>query len=349
MRLLFQMKKILFIIVSSQILLSCVKDKPQDNIQPKVQLTNAKKVYVINEGVFPNGNAEVSLFDTGNDAVIEKFYSTQNSNAALGDVAQSMNYFNNRFYIVVNNSHKIIVCDQEFKKIGQISSLNSPRYIMPVTNQKAYVSDLYANAISVIDLNTNTKTVSIPCPGWTEEMAHIYNKVFVTNIKRNYIYVINTINDTKSDSIHVGINAGSVVIDKNDKVWVLSGGDNQNAILGKLSKIDPATNQIEASFTFGTNESPGTLRLNKTKDTLYYLKGGIYRMAVTDLNLPSTEFISKGTKNFYGLGVNPNDHNIYAADALDFNSRSNIYIYNANGIEKKNFKAGLNANGFYFE
>ncbi|MBA3679638.1 MAG: hypothetical protein H0W73_00390 [Bacteroidetes bacterium] len=343
------MKKLLPIFIFSFVLSSCVKDKPQNTIQPQVQLTNAKKVYVINEGVFPNGNAEVSLFDTGNDAVIEKFYANQNSNAALGDVAQSMNYFNNRFYIVVNNSHKIIVCDQDFKKIGQITSLSSPRYILPVTNQKAYVSDLYANAINIIDLNTNTKTGSIPCPGWTEEMVLIYNKVFVTNVRKDYVYIINTINDTKIDSINAGLNAGSIVIDKNDKVWILSTGDNQNSISGKLTRINAVTNQVETSFTFGSTESPGTLKLNKTKDTLYFLKGGIYRMAITDANLPASEFISKGTKNFYGLGINPNDHTIYAADALDFNSRSNIYIYNSNGSAKKNFKAGLNSNGFYFE
>ncbi len=327
---------------------SCVKDKPQDIAQPHVQLTNAKKIYVINEGVFPSGNAEISLYDTGNNAVIEKFYLTQN-NAALGDVAQSLNFFNGRFYIVVNNSHKIVVCDQQFKKIARIDSLLSPRYVLPVTNQKAYVSDLHANAINVISLNSNTKISSIPCPGWTEEMTLIYNKVFVTNIKRNYTYVINTINDLKTDSIFVGPNAGSIVIDKNDKIWVLSGGDQTNSVLGKLSKIDPITNQVEISYSFAAGNSPYCLRLNKTKDTLYFLNGGIYRMAISDAALPSAEFISKGTKNFYGLGVNPNDHSIYASDALDFNSRSRIYIYHADGSPKNNFQAGINANGFYFE
>ena len=50
---------------------SCVKDKPQDSIQPQVQLTNAKKVYVVNEGNYGSSNASVSLFDTGNNEVIE--------------------------------------------------------------------------------------------------------------------------------------------------------------------------------------------------------------------------------------------------------------------------------------
>ncbi len=344
------MKNIIAICIFLSVTVSCVKDKPQDSVQPQVQLTNAKKVYVINEGNFGSGNSSISLYDTGNDAVIENFYQTQNTaSPAIGDVAQSLTKINGKFYLVVNNSGKIIVCDDQFKKLTQITKLTSPRYILPITNQKAYVSDYNGNEISIIDLNSNTKVDSIACPGFTEEMALIYNKAFVTNTKRNYTYVINTVNNTKADSIDVGTNAGSIVIDKNDKVWVLSSGDQTNTIAGKLSRINPITNQIEISFSFNASESPFRLCLNKTKDTLYFLSGGIYRMAISDNNLPSAAFIAKGTKTFYGLGINPNDHTIYASDALNFNQKSNIYIYNTDGSQKKYFKAGLIANGFYFE
>lgn len=342
------MKKPLPIIIFSLILFSCVKDKPQDNIQPQVQLTSSKKVYIVNEGIFNSGNASVTLYDTGNDAVVENFYQTQN-NSNVGDVAQSLSKINGKFYLVVNNSGKIIVLDEQFKKTTQITNLSSPRYILPVTNQKAYVSDYSGNAISIVDLNTNTKISTIPCPGFTEEMVLIYNKAFVTNVKRNYVYTINTINDTKTDSINVGPGAGSIVIDKNDKIWVLGSGDGQNNVAAKLSKIDPVTSQVEVAYTFGANDSPFHLCLNKTKDTLYFIKGGIYRMAITDAGLPPNAFIAKGTKNFYGIGINPNNHTIYTSDALDYISNSNIYVYDAAGNEKKHFKAGLIANGFYFE
>jgi sugar lactone lactonase YvrE len=344
------MKKYFQFIVLIPLFISCVKDKPQDIIQPKVQLTSAKKVYVINEGNFGSGNATVSLFDTGNNTVIENFYQTQNSSLPIvGDVAQSLSNINSKFYLVVNNSGKIIVCDAQFKKVTQITNLSSPRYILPITNQKAYVSDYNANAISVLDLNSNTKVASIPCSGWTEQMVLIYNKAFVTNMKRNYTYVINTINDTKSDSIQVGINAGSSVVDKNDKVWILSSGDNANSVLGKLSRIDPITNLVEATYQFPANNSPNSLCLNKTKDTLYFLNGGVFKMAINSQALPATAFIPNGTKNFYGLGINPNDFSIYVADALDYVQRSTIYIFDANGNQKSYFKAGINANGFYFE
>jgi hypothetical protein len=126
-------------------------------------------------------------------------------------------------------------------------------------------------------------------------------------------------------------------------------GDKKQSILARLSRINPLTNQIEISFSFNNGDAPRNLCLNKTKDTLYFLNNDVYRMAISEINLPSSSFINKGNKNFYGLGVNPNDYNIYAADALDYSQKSNIYIFDSYGNEKSVFKAGINANGFYFE
>jgi hypothetical protein len=344
------MKKCSLLFFTLIILSACVKDKPKDNIQPQVQLTTAKKVYIINEGNFGSANASVSLYDLGNDAIVDNIYKVQNSaNPSIGDVAQSLSFINNKFYLVVNNSGKIIVCDNQFKKVTQITNLSSPRYILQVTNQKAYVSDYNGNSVSIIDLNSNTKTGSISCKGWTEKMALIYNKAFITNMNSNYVYVVNTINDLITDSIYVSLNAGSLVIDKNDKLWVLNSGNSINTVSGSLTRINTVTNQIETSFNFPANNFPKNLCINKTKDTLYFINKGIYRMPIYASAIPSTEFIPNGNKNFYGLDINPTNSFIYTSDAIDYVQKSNIYVYDPNGNLTKNFKAGINANGFYFE
>lgn len=342
------MRSSLFLLSGFFLLQACVKDKPESVPDPVISLTPAsKKVFVINEGNFGSGNASVSLFDPAKNAVVEDFYKTQN-NADVGDVAQSMTKVNDSYYVVVNNSAKIVVCDKDFKKTGQINGLTSPRYLLPVSNQKAYVSDLYANGISILDLNTQTKTGSIPCHGKTEQMVLVFNKVFVTNTESKYVYILNPSNDKIEDSVLVGKYASGIVVDKTDNVWVLSTGDLPGAV-GRLSKINPLTNAVDVSFSFPSSESPGNLCLNKTKDTLFFLNNGICRIAITDSSLPGSAFVSKGTKNFYGLAVNPDSYFIYAADALDYSQRSTIYVYDQQGNQKTTFKAGINANGFYFE
>jgi hypothetical protein len=338
----------LYIILTLFTFYACVKDKPDPARQQPVQLSNSKKVYIVNEGNFMAGNSSVSLFDPGTSEVIENFYNTQNG-TALGDVAQSIAHYNSNYYIVVNNSNKIVVCDEQFKTKATISGFTSPRYILPVSNSKAYVSDLYANAIRVVNLNQNTAGASIPCIGWTEEMVLLYNKVFVTNKKRDYVFVINAASDTKEDSIYVGYNSGSIVTDKYDKIWVLSAGNASAAVLPSLKRIDPLTNTVEKTITFTSTDAPSNLCLNKTKDTLYFLNKDIYRMEITATVPPGAAFIARGNKTFYGLGVNKNDHTVYASDALDYIQRSHIYIYDAAGNPKSSFKAGINANSFYFE
>lgn len=331
-------------------LCSCVKDKPNDAVQPQVNLGSGHKVYIINEGNFGSNNGSVSLYELNSGNLTADLYKTQNNNAPLGDVCQSMIKINNSFYIVVNNSGKItIVNSDDFKFEGAITGLISPRFILPVSPNKAYVSDLYANALSIIDLNTNTKTGSIPCSGWTEQMALIYNKAFITNMYKDYCYVVNTVNDQIIDSILVGPNAGSVVIDKNSKVWILSAGKTSSSTLAKLIRINPVSMLIEINFNFNTGETPSNLCINAAKDKLYFLKGNVYSMNITDAALPTGYHINGSGHTFYGLSINPINNDIYVSDAIDYVQKSSIMVHASSGQLNTSFKAGVNSSGFYFE
>jgi len=340
--------RIIIALLTITLFSSCVKDKPKPLPVVDVNLSPARKIYVINEGNFQNGNASVSLFDTGTNLVVEDYFFKQN-NTALGDIAQSISKINNEFYIVVNNSNKIVVCNDSLKVVRTITGLTSPRFIQQVSAQKAYVSDLYANAISIIDLNSGTKTGSISCPGNTEQMVLLNNKVYVTNTEKNYLYIINTLTDAIIDSVTIGLNASSLVIDKNDKIWVLISGK-FGSTDGMLSRIDPANLSQILGMSFGPGVHPHHLCINGTKDTLFFINEGISYAPVADVYKKVDEFIPKDNKNFYGLAVHPITHDIYASDALDYIQKSNIYIYSsATGAEKRNFKAGFISNGFYFE
>lgn len=332
------------------LLQACIKDKPAEPQKTSVTINPGNTVFVVDEGGFGHSNATVSLYDPAGNSVAIDYYGQQNNNLVLGDVCQSMLRYNGHYYLVLNNSHKIVVVGAaDFKNQALITGFNSPRYMLPVTNHKAYVSDYYSNSIQVVDLNTNAITASIPCGGVTEEMALIYNKAFVTSPSGSYTYVINTVTNHIDDSVQVGPGAASLAFDKNDKLWVLASGTGTASVGARLSRIDPVSQQVEASFSFNAGDSPWRLCLNKTKDTLYYLNDGVYQMPVTSVQLPAQPWVSQGTMNFYGLGVNPNDYHVYVSDAVDYSQQSVIMVYDVNGSLKTSFHAGIISNGFVFE
>ncbi len=250
----------------------------------------------------------------------------------------------------MNNANKIVVANaSDFSRTGIITGFNSPRYFLPITYNKAYVSDLYANSIQIVDLNANTISGNIACMRGTEEMVMVYNKAFITNSNSDYCYVVNTATDALTDSINVGRGSSSICLDKFSKIWVLSSGSSSANQAGKLSRINPVTLQVEQSLSFNMGESPDKLRINKTHDTLYYLNNGVYQFQISSSALSSNPLISQGSKIFYGLGVNPKDYTIYVSDAIDYVQKSKIEIYKPDGNFVTKFNAGIISNGFMFE
>lgn len=339
----------LFIIIFSFCFFSCIKDKPQEPLNTAITVSADNNVLVINEGGYGWNNASISLYDPNSNSVITDYYKQQNGNATLGDVCQSITKYNNKYYIVVNNSNKIIVANAyNLAKIATITGFNSPRNLLPITYSKAYVSDLYANSIQIINLNSNAISGSIACPSGTEEMALIYNKVFVTNYKTGYCYVVNTVTDIIIDSIFVGEGASTITIDKNSNLWILANGNSSQNIVGKLVSINSISNQILSSFNFSGNDSPTKLCINKTRDTLYYLNKGVYQFPIFNSQLPTNALINQGSKLYYGLGINYKDYTIYVSDAIDYVQKSKIEIYTASGTFKASFNADIISNGFIF-
>ena len=325
---------------------ACRKDKPEPP-DDRPLTAGQGGVYVVNEGNFQCGNASVSYYDIATGNSTEDLYAPANGNG-LGDVLQSMALHNGRAYLVVNNSGKVVVVDpDDFVASATITGLVSPRYLVPVDDTKAYVTDMMANNIHILDLSSNSITGSIPCPGWTEQLVLAYGKAFVTNQARRYVYVVDTATDQLVDSIQVSKGGNSIVVDAQDKLWVACTGGSGTA--PGLYRIDPVALEVEASFpyTSGTN-SPWRLTINGDHTQLFFLNEHVYRMAITDTVLPGVPFVAANDRNFYGLGVDPNSGEVYVADAIDYAQRGMVFRYGADGTALNGFLAGRIPGGFVF-
>jgi len=330
------MKKVLFFsLFASVILTSCETDTDEPQGNPDA-FTDG--VFILNEGNFLAGNATLSFYNKQKDSLSNGVFTAANG-IPLGDVAQSMVTRGDRGYIVVNNSGKIEAVNlEDLTSAGTLSGLSSPRYIAFVSNTKAYVTDLFANAITVFNPETMTATGSIATNGWTEEIVVHDGNAYVAGVASSYLYKLNTTTDQLTDSVFIGEEPVSLVVDGNGKLWVLTTGGWQLEA-PKLVRVNPATMAIEQTLTFGSvNSYPGNLSTNMAGDMLYYVDGGVYAVSTSATQLSSSPLVAGF---FYKLGIDKAENHIYATDPLDYNSNGKVYRYTMTGTAIDTLSVGL--------
>lgn len=343
------MKRLLYLALAGATLLpGCKKDEP-DNKPTGVLPNNA--VLVLNEGNYTFGNASLNLFDPATEEVTENIF-TANTGRPLGDVAQSVTVVNDMAYIVVNNSGKIEVLDlTTMTEVATIVGLTSPRYMLPLGDGRAYVSDLYSNTIQVIDLSSNSVTGSITLSGWTEQMVLAGNKAYICNYDSLRVEVIDITTDTKIKHIDLNAPASSIAMDATGNIWVLAEKDLEgNTAL--LARIDTASADMNGSMAFGNDESPSDLTLSPNGDTFYFLMDGVRKFSTNSLPSSTADMpvlIADNGRTLYALGINKAGDRIYLADALDYNQKGTVLVYDASSyMETTSFKAGVIPGAFLF-
>ncbi len=348
------------------------------NSDPGVEETfsgTGQGVFVLCEGNFNAGNSTLSYYNPDSRKVENGIFLRANDRK-LGDTGQSIQLHDGAAYIAVENSGIIWRLDATtFKVQGQLaadstSQMINPRYIHFLSSEKAYVTDLYAPCITVFNPQTmrplgSISTRQAASRGYcsTEKMVQWGDRVF-TNCwsYSNKILVIDTHRDEVCDSIVLGSwQPKDMVLDSRGKLWVVTDGgystgeDSFGDNVPHLYRIDATTLQVEVDQTLDTDEGSVALALNPEGTMLYLINNDVYRMAVTDGHLPVRPFIQaerspSGIRHYlYGIGVNPQNGEIYLADAVDYSQSGVIYRYAADGTQIDKFRVGINPNGFAFK
>lgn len=155
----------------------------KDKPRPNIPYNNQQideKIIVLNEGAFGNNNAEISIIDEQNNSTYQQIFKSKN-NYALGDVAQHIIAYKNNYYVSVNNSHTIYRLDNnDFSVFNKNNHITYPRYIFPFKDNKILVTSLYNNYIYVIDATSLNMIDTIITP---------YSNTQKILIKNNEIWV----------------------------------------------------------------------------------------------------------------------------------------------------------------
>lgn len=309
-------------------------------------------LFIVSEGNFTWDNASLSFYDPATGRVENEIFLRANG-MKLGDVAQSMTLHRGRGYVVVNNSGAVYVVDPtNCRLMGLIEGVVSPRYIHFLDNDptKAYLTDLYDARIAVVDTSTNRirSRIDMNRHRSTEQMVQWGDYVFVNCWSYDdKILVVDTTTDRLVDSIRVGWQPTSLVLDRNGKIWTATDGTNGEG--PALWRIDAATRRIEEYFLLPANTRPSELTLNAAGDELYFIARDVWRMSVGAAALPDEPFLPYAGTTYYGLTVDPETSEVYVADAIDYMQRGVVYRFTPAGACIDTIRVGINPGAFCFK
>jgi len=337
------MRKTLSLIFLALVINSCAKEVNPviDNLDKSY--LSGQGVFIINEGNFRAGNGSLSFFAYDSVKLYNNVFMEANRRP-LGDIPYSMGFFGGKAYVVVNNSGKIEVANRNnMKSLATITGLDSPRYISFVSDSKAYVTSLFSDSLTIIDLTSNSISGYINIKKTSESILTLYSTAYVASwMEGNKIMVINTATDQVTDSIEVGYEPESMAIDWNETLWVLCNGGWRREHFAELIGIDTRTNEIVKRLRFPSiDDSPTCLQIDRDGRMLYFLHNGVKRMSIYDESLPSQVLIPQIGHLFYKVGINPFNNEIFVTDAADYVQRGKLIRFRNSGALISEYEAGI--------
>lgn len=357
-------KNIIYLVIIAIFIAGCEKETTvqQEEETTQEEGTTPRGPYdlgllVTNEGPFQTGSGTVSYISEDYQTVNQAIFNAVNGEN-LGNIVQSMSFYGDLAYIVVNNSNRIVVVNRfTFEKLAVIETgLQQPRY-MTIANDKGYVSnwgDPFVDTddfIAVIDLETNAVTNTIPVDFGPEKMVITNQKLYVAHQGgfsfNNIISVINTNDDTLATTIPVGDVPNSLTV-FGDDLLVLCGGIpswSGTETAGSLVKVSVSTDTVSQTIDFPAVTDHPSYMTRENSDLYYVLNSDVYKMDIAAGVLPQNPFISNVA--FYSMTVH--NQKLYGTDAGDYQSNGtlNIYDLTTNNLTET-IEVGLIPNGVYF-
>ncbi|MDR1877594.1 MAG: YncE family protein [Flavobacteriaceae bacterium] len=369
-----RLRNFLFIYFILLGLLSCSDDDKYENSGDDIITPEpgaSRGLYILSEGGWGRNEASLTYYDYDSGNYTNDYFGWVNPNeGVLGDVGNDINIYGSKMYAVINNSNYVEVMEAKTAKhLGKIQIPNC----RSVTFDKgyAYVSSFAGTPQSnnsqlgtIVKIDTtNLSIVNNVSVGYQpEEMTVVNDKLYVANsggyTPESYdttVSVIDLSSFQEVKKIDVGANLWKIKADKNNNIWVTSRG-NYNDIKPFISIIDPNTDTVIKTITATITG------FDFYENNLYYY-GTDYDSAnktvnsygIIDINTQnkiSSHIMNENTESQivvpYGIIINPDNGDIFIADARDYQISGKIFCINKNGILKWVRNAGVSPGHFTF-
>lgn len=335
--------KLLFLLISIGLfgLHSC----KEDQVPPAGTGNYTSGVFVVNEGPF-GGTGSISWHNPETGETVQDIFSKANGGAVLGEFVQSLTLHQGKGYIVVNGANKVYVVDAvTFKFIDTIGGLELPRFLLPIENDMALISQWGANgltgSVAKVDLQTLEVVQTVLTGKGPDKMIRLGNGFVVVPNSGGFGIdsTVSVLNPDGSDEFErivlPGKNPGTAAIAGFGPLATTTfihcrGSFLEPNPMGWVGALEDAANWSNPVPAYGDD-----LTASPDRNTLYFTGGDkIYKLEVGGISawLDQTA---------YGLGCDPVSGNIYCADPKDYNSSGEVVVYNPAGQRIGAFPVGI--------
>lgn len=325
---------------------------------------NLEFIYVINEGAFQQGNASVTRYNADTGTATQNAFFARNGRL-LGDVANSASIIGDYLYIVVNNSHTIeVVNTDDLASVATIgiddTDGGSPRHILQVDENRAFVTNMFGNSVSVIDLLSHSVVHTIPVAGNPEGLAMSESKVFVAQSglgSGNSIAVIDPVSMEVTSTMEVGDNPQVIRAGRDGSIWVLCTGDygyddnfEYNPDLetpGEIHVIKAADETPVHIIEIGGH--PEAMQFYEAGNALFVLNRDTNGSEIQRVNTLTYEVevvmaVAPHTNSF-GI-INADVPGLIVGVAPNFDSSGRAVMYSLDGVPVDSFATGIGPGDF---
>ena len=316
--------------------------------------SNPLKIVVANQGNFSDANGSLTYFESGAATA------SQDIVPGLNTLIQSVLLQDRTGYILSNTADRIDIFNLDtFERTGQITGVSSPRYMAVVGTEKAYVSNLFTESVTIIDLASNTVTGTVATGKNPEDIAVIGNNAYVANsgfgADDSTLTVIDIATDSVIDTMQTGCDGPRFLeVDNDNELWVFCNG--KTVFNADFSEIIEQTNGQVVVFHGATGEEVVRIPLDAQSGAsslgqdawydpvtqqMFLVVGAEVVVFDTVENEQQMAIQIDGDEQIGGIAYESTSDRLYVARITDFTSSGFVSIHDLSGMETGRFSAGV--------
>lgn len=311
--------------------------------------------FIVNEGNFMSVSGDISFYDFESDSVKNNLFLNANGIAA-GDVVMDVLVLDSMGIISANNSNLLRVFRLSDLALIKTIPIVSPRYLVEVSPEKAYVSS-WTGRVMVLDLTNFAFVDSIDVGPYPEDMALLNGRVYVANssgfASDHTVSIINVASQSVERTLAVGVGPVTLAADESThRVYVACTGNEYTSpvIPGGVYVIDePSLSVVDSMISVNNGGIQDTIFPSKiaVRGSLGVMISGFAGPIILfePGSLTVTDTIS-GT--FYGVGVNPMDSGDSKIYATTFSLLGRFQIFESSGGRSRDLLVGEFPSGLVF-